>query len=358
MTKKARIAVIGAGWWATSVHIPALLANPAAELVAICDADAARLGAAREAYPAGRGYTSHAEMLEREQIDGVIVATSHASHYQLARDCLARGLHVLVEKPLTLSAAHARDLVDLAREQGRELIVGYPWNYTRPAIRAREVLTSGALGAGQFVMCVFNSYCIDLFRGDDHSDQPKAYRVHGPGAVYSRPELSGGGHGHLQLTHSIGLMSFVTGLRPRRVIALMQNHGLPVDLVDAITVEFEGGALGILGGTSNARPSILDLQVHCAGGRAVLDMAAPSTTLLPHGGQAEAIGLGDGESPYPSDATSANLVDVALGRAPNGSPAEPGWRTVEILDAAYRSAHAGGRPVDIADLYDRSEDRE
>ena len=356
MNQKARIAVIGTGWWATSVHIPALLANPAAELVAICDADTARLAAAQQAYPVGRAYTRHAEMLEHEQIDGVIVATSHASHYVLARDCLARGLHVLVEKPLTLDAAHARDLVGLAREHRRELIVGYPWNYTRPAARAREALASGALGAGQFIMCVFNSYCIDLFRGNDHSDQPDAYRVHGPGAVYSRPELSGGGHGHLQLTHSIGLMSFVTGLRPRRVIALMQNHGLPVDLVDAITVEFEGGALGMLGGTSNARPSILDLQVHCAGGRVVLDMVASSATVLPHGGEAEQISLGEGESPYPSDATSANLVDVVLGRAANGSPAEPGWRTVEILDAAYRSARAGGRPVDIAELYETPEE--
>ena len=48
----------------------------------------------------------------------------------------------------------------------------------------------------------------------------------------------------------------VTGLRAKRVSALMHNHGLPVDLVDACMVEFEGGALGTVGGSSNARPSM------------------------------------------------------------------------------------------------------
>jgi len=352
MTDKARIAVIGTGWWATSVHLPALLANPFAELVAICDADPTRLQAAAQAFSIGHAYANHHEMLEREQIDGVILATPHATHYPLALDCLRNGLHVLIEKPMTLYAAHARDLVLLAREQRRELLIGYPWNYTRPAIHARDLLASGTLGAGQFVMCVFNSYCIDLFHGNDHSDRPNAYRVHGPGAVYSQPQLSGGGHGHLQLTHSIGLMSFITGLRPRRVTALMQNHGLPVDLVDAITVEFEGGALGILGGTSNARPSNLDLQIHCAGGAILVDMIAATASIRRHNGPAEEVRLSAEEAPYPSDAPSANLVDVVLGRAANGSPAEPGWRTVELLDAAYRSAQAGGQPIAIADLYD------
>jgi len=356
MTDKARIAVIGTGWWATSVHLPALLANPSAELVAICDADPTRLQAAAQAYAIDRTYTDCREMLEREQIDGAIIATPHATHYPLARDCLSYGLHVLIEKPMTLYAAHARELVLLAREQRRELLIGYPWNYTRPAVHARELLSSGALGAGQFVMCVFNSYCIELFRGNDHSDRPNAYRVHGPGAVYSQPRLSGGGHGHLQLTHSIGLMSFITGLRPRRVIALMQNHDLPVELVDAVTVEFEGGVLGILGGTSNAQPSNLDLQIHCAGGAILIDMVASTASIRRHDGAPEEVGLGAEESPYPSNAPSANLVDIVLGRAANGSPAEPAWRTVELLDAAYRSAQDGGQPVAVADLYDTAED--
>jgi predicted dehydrogenase len=352
MPSKARIAVIGTGWWSTQTHIPRLLAHPDAELVALCDAAPDRLQAAAAAYTVRTTYSDYQKLLAQEQPDGVVVATSHATHFAIARDCLMAGAHVLVEKPMTLYAADARALVELAHQQRRELIVGYPWNYTRHAVRTRQLMTKGALGAAQFVSCVFNSYNLDLLGGKDRSDQPSAYPVHGPGAVYSQPHLSGGGHGHLQLTHSIGLMCFTTGLRARRVLALMQNHGLAVDLVDALTVEFEGGALGIVGGTSNARPSKLDLQIYCAGGGIDLDMVTATAQIRGADGYREDVKPTDPHEPsYPSTATADNLVDIVLGRAPNGSPGEIGWRTVEILDAAYRSAQAGGQGVLIEELY-------
>lgn len=349
--RRARIAVIGTGWWATTAHIPALLANPRAELAAVCDADAGRLAAAAQEFGIGATYADHRELLAREQLDGAIVATPHATHYGLARDCLAAGLHTLIEKPMTLYAAHARELVQLAAQNGRELMVGYTWHYNSLVDQLRDLLASGELGRPQLVMCVFNSYCIDLYRGNDHSDRPGAYRVHGPGAVYSKPELSGGGHGHLQLTHSVGLMSYVTGLRPQRVIGLMHSHGLPVDLVDAITVEFAGGALGLLGGTSNAQPSNFDLQVHCEHGAVLVDLVAMSVRVRRHGAAEQVLALGEGEPHYPLGAPADNLVALALGEGANRAPGEPGWRTVEILDAAYRSAAGGGQPVPVESLY-------
>lgn len=352
MPTQARIAVIGTGWWATQAHIPGLLANPDATVVGICDADPARLAAAASAYGIADTYTDYLAMIEQARPDGVIIATPHATHYPIARDCLARGLHVLVEKPMTLLAADARALVDLATQNRRELIVGYPYNYTGLARRARELVASGGLGAAQFVNCLFSSYTIELLAGKDQSDDPSAYPVHGPGAVYSQPELSGGGHGHLQLTHSVGLMCFITGLRARRVSALMHNHGLPLDLVDAITVEFENNALGTVGGTSNARPSKLDLQIYYEGGYVDIDMIAATAAIHAPDRHAQQIAPPDDPAGfYPLHAPSANLVDVVLGRAPNGSPGESGWRTVELLDAAYRSARLGGQPVLIEDLY-------
>ncbi len=61
--------------------------------------------------------------------------------------------------------------------------------------------------------------------------------------------------------------------------------------------------------------------------------------------------LGPAPDNYPQSATAHNLVDVVLGHAPNGSPGEVGWRTVELLDAAYRSAQADGQGILIDDLY-------
>src|SRR5689334_23058323 len=127
MTAKARIAVIGSGWWSTYTHIPGLLHHPDVELVAICDRDRDKLGAAAAAYSIARTYDDHQAMLDQEQLDGVVIATNHASHYEIARAALERSLHVMLEKPMTLQARDARHLVELAAQHGRSIIIGYTY---------------------------------------------------------------------------------------------------------------------------------------------------------------------------------------------------------------------------------------
>src|SRR5690348_15691205 len=108
MAAKARVAVIGAGWWSTYTHIPGLQANPSAELVAVCDTDAGKLQAAAAAYHLEHTYADFQQMLVRERPDGVVIATPHATHYRIAKACLEAGAHVMLEKPMTLYAADAR----------------------------------------------------------------------------------------------------------------------------------------------------------------------------------------------------------------------------------------------------------
>ena len=355
MIYRARVAVIGTGWWATYTHIPGLLDYQAAELVAIADRDPARLEAASEAYGVARVYEDYRVMIGREKLDGVIVATPHATHFAIARDCLDRGLHVMVEKPLTLHATEARDLVQLAQARGCELLVGYPYNLQPQALRAREVLAAGLLGAVQYVNCTMSSRIIELLRAD--ADPVRAIGtppVNSPGAVYSDPALSGGGQGHLQLTHPLGLLTFVTGLRAERVQARMRNHGLTLDLIDAMIVEFEGGALGSVGGTGNSYVAKVALQIHCERGGIDLDITNEMLVIRREGADEERIGPQD----RPREArfsTARNLVDLINGTAPNGSPGEVGWRAVEILDAAYRSAADDGASVAITSLYAEAE---
>ena len=352
MTDRARVAVIGTGWWATYTHIPGLLDNPAAELVAIADRDPQRLETAAEAYGVAQVYEDYRAMLDRETLAGVIVATPHATHFAIARDCLDGGLHVMVEKPLTLHANEARDLVQLAQARGCELLVGYPYNLQPQALRAREVLSAGLLGAVQYINCTMSSRIIELLRADD--DPVRAIGkppVSSPGAVYSDPALSGGGQGHLQMTHPLGLLTFVTGLRAERVQVRMRNHGLPLDLIDAMIVEFAGGALGAIGGTGNSYIEKVALQIHCERGGIDLDITNETLVIRREGAAEER--LGPQERPREARfSTARNLVDLINGTAPNGSPGEPGWRAVEILDAAYRSVALDGAAVAIASLYD------
>lgn len=345
---RAKIAIIGTGWWATASHIPALLENHHAELVALCDANPEKALAAAATCGHPRTYTNHNELLAAEKPDGVIVATTHATHFVVASDCLKAGAHLLVEKPLTLHASEARELIELAKKHNIALLMGYPWHYTSQVQEVRETIASGKIGAIQYVQCTFNSFCIDLLRGIDTTHRSGGYPVHGPGDVYSKKEHSGGGHGHLQMTHAAGLLFYVTGLRLRSLRAQMQNLGLAVDVVNAMVAEFEGNSLGIIGGTSNAFLSRMGLQIYGAKGAIDMDMHAGTARLRYADGTYEEFSAGD--DIYPQTAPSSHLVAIARGEE---SPVviEAGWHAVELLDAAYRSAEAGGRPINVEELY-------
>ena len=78
MPDTARIAVIGTGWWSTTAHIPALQANPNADLVALADVRADALEKAARHFGIERTYTDVHEMLARERLDGVVIAVWHA----------------------------------------------------------------------------------------------------------------------------------------------------------------------------------------------------------------------------------------------------------------------------------------
>lgn len=346
----ARIAIIGAGWWATTAQIPAVQAHPNAILAALCDRDEAKLAAAAAAYTIATTYTDLQTMLDQEPLDGAIIVTNHASHFPVAKACLEQGLHILVEKPFTLYAAEAKALLDLAAQRGREILVGYPYNYTPYATRSREVIQSGALGAVQYVSAVFSSHIYDLLRGE----HDVAGVVHGPGKVYSDPLLSGGGMGHLQMTHPLGLLFFITGLPIRRIHALMQNHGLAVDLVNAFTVEFANGALGSIGGIGNlggGNGRKQDLQIYCEHGSIDIDVTSGACTIYRRDQKPEVVEPAVGEADYRSSAPAHNLIDLILGRRQNECPGTVGWQVVELLDAAYRSAQQDGNGVTRDALY-------
>jgi predicted dehydrogenase len=388
------VAVIGCGWWSTYTHIPGLKEYEHADLVALCDADEARLRAAAERYGVDKTYRSVDDLLAGERLDAAVVATYHATHYEVARKCLDAGLHVMIEKPMVLEAAQGRDLLERARARGREIVVGYPWHYTTIARRARELVTSGQLGPVQFVASLFASMVVEFYRGNPEAYRPVfQYPVTGPSRrTYSDASLAGGGQGHLQVTHAAGLLFFVTGLRAARVGAFMERFDVPVDLVDAISARFAPagypagggmaypGAVGVVGSTGNigvGDGGQHDLRVYCRDGYVLLDMAGGTLTVKRHDGAPsgletapsgletapsgletappgletapEELGRLDPDDRYPRFATARNLVDVVLGRAPNGSPGEVGLRTVELLEAAYRSAAQGGAPVAVED---------
>jgi predicted dehydrogenase len=341
-----RVAVIGCGWWSTRAHLPALAAHPDAVIAALADPDVDRLERAGERFGVQARYADPIAMLDVEDLDAAIVATPHATHAPLTHACLDRGLHVLVEKPMTIDPLDARDLVDRAAAARRELIVGYPYHYVPQLREVRERIAAGVIGRPELLVGWFASVVRELYRG-----RPEAYRevlgypTHGPApSTYSDPRAAGGGQGQTQVTHLAALMLWLTGLRPVAVSAMTRDADLPVDLVDALAVAFEGGTIASLastGGVAPAQPEQLEVRVFGEAGHAAIDVMRGRASIATADGSVRELPTTPEPDRYPESAPARNLVDVALGRGPNGSPGTLGATVVALVDALYRSARSG-----------------
>ena len=119
--QQVRTAVIGVGYLGR-FHAQKYAALPAADLVAVVDASAENR--TRVAAETGcRAVADYRDILG--EVDAVSIATPTPLHYPIARECLERGIHVLVEKPITTTLEEARSLVETAARQGRVLQVGH-----------------------------------------------------------------------------------------------------------------------------------------------------------------------------------------------------------------------------------------
>jgi predicted dehydrogenase len=160
--KELRFGVIGWGYWGPKIARNLdTLSNGMVAMVA--DMDAHRLASLSINQPWIQT-TTRAEDVFRSDVDGIIIAAPVRAHYRLAKEALLHGKHVLVEKPLTANVAEAEELVFLAQEQRRILMVGHTFEYSPAVNELRKLVQSGDLG---------RIYCIEaervnlgLFRSD------------------------------------------------------------------------------------------------------------------------------------------------------------------------------------------------
>src|SRR6185503_17170139 len=139
------IGVIGCGYWGPKL-LRNFAENETAQLRWICDLDEKRLGAMGRRYPAARTTADYRDLIADAELDAVAVVTPVATHFQIAKEALAAGKHVLMEKPLTATAREAEELIALADKNHRVLMVDHTFVYTGAVRKMKEILTSGELG--------------------------------------------------------------------------------------------------------------------------------------------------------------------------------------------------------------------
>ncbi len=346
MTEKVRIGFIGAGWWATANHLPILARRPDVELSAVCRLGRDELEQVRREF-GFRFATEDYRELPDQPLDGVVVASPHGLHYTHARAALERGLHVMVEKPMCLHAHEAWDLVDLAARNNRHLLVPYGWNYKPFVEEARRRLLEGAIGPIEYVLCHMASPIRGLLDGTNVRDAVGDAGLFAPDArTWGDPAVSGGGYGHAQLTHSTGLLFFIAPLRAASVFAGMSAPGSKVEIYDALSVRFRDGALGTVSGAGSVPPNAgfqVDVRLFGRDGMLLLDCERERLEIRRRDGESFSLPIAPGEGAYTCDGPPNRFVDLILGRTDqNNSPGEVAARSVELLEAAYRSAVSGG----------------
>ena len=142
---KTRVAIVGCGMIADQ-HADQLSYLPDCELVAACDTDELMARQLADRFRIPRFFTDAAEMLRGGGVDAVHITTPAQSHYPLARLCLEAGCHVYVEKPFTLNAEEADELLRLADAGGRRITVGHNLQFSPEALRLRKLVHDGFLG--------------------------------------------------------------------------------------------------------------------------------------------------------------------------------------------------------------------
>jgi predicted dehydrogenase len=158
-----KIAVIGCGYWGPNLVRNFIQSNKVENLIC-CDLDSKRLARMKNLYPSVAVLTDYRELLEIPDLDGVAIATPVKTHYPIAKDFLSRDKHVYVEKPLTHSYETALELVKLAEEKKRALMVGHTFEYTAAVNKIKEIVECGELGKILYISCIRVN--LGLFQSD------------------------------------------------------------------------------------------------------------------------------------------------------------------------------------------------
>ena len=342
---KLRLGVIGAGSWTVSSHLPNLARHrDEVEFVVVNRRNPELLKRIEGKFGFRKSTTDWREVLD-ESPDIVVVGSPPGYHWEQAKAALEAGAHVMCEKPFTIDPAHAWDLAETARRTGRHLVIAYGWNYRPMVMQAHRLMhDDGGVGEIEQLTVHMDSVTRELLSetGDYPGADPEA--IPQPD-TWSRPETSGGGYGQAQLTHALGVALWLTDLRGQDVFAFMSAPlDAKVELHDAISIRYTNGAIGTLGGGSshlggaNNRHAV---DVRAIGSRGQFHVDLRDNILWRYRGPDDDVrvpldadaGLYDCVGPIDA------LVAAGAGRPfENNSPPELGARTVEILEAAYRSA--------------------
>jgi predicted dehydrogenase len=145
-----RAGVIGCGYWGPNI-IRNIDALPEVDLIYIADLNLVQLAKQQALYPHVKTTTNYQDIIHDPSIDIVLIVTPVNTHYQFAKEALANGKHVFIEKPLTNSVQSSAELCELAESKNLTLMVGHTFVYTSAVRKMKKILDSGEIGKIKYI---------------------------------------------------------------------------------------------------------------------------------------------------------------------------------------------------------------
>lgn len=325
--------------------VPALAECKSSKVVAVMDVDktateevAAQLGA--------RAYFTESDLLADGEVQAVYIATPVFLHHKQVLEAAAAGKHVLVEKPLALTAEQAREMIDACDRANVFLTEGYMMKFHALNVKAREMVRAGDIGSVVFARAQLSCWYPDI-----------------PGAWRQDPKLGGGGALIDMATHCYDLLQHVIGSKITEVFAFTDTltHKYPVDDSSTTLLRFENGAQAVVDAFFNVPDSAGQDRLELYGNKGSIQGEgtigqAPTGKMVAY--------LSDSGKDYDPqqsrtsldvdvreiDYTPVNMyaaeLDYLSGCIESGTPptlntGEEGLRVLQVALAAYESAKTG-----------------
>jgi len=341
MGKKIKYAVAGLGVGKT--HCDAACQSKNAELFAVCDLQADRLEAAKAKYNGVLAYESYAEMLANPEIDIISVCTPSGLHADMAVQALETGKHVLIEKPIDISAERAM-LIEQARVRtGLKAGVIHQNRFNAVMKPVKEAISDGKLGK-----LILGNFAVKWLREQDYYNAGDGWR--GTWA------MDGGGSLMNQAVHTVDIMQWLMG-DVHSVSSSMgvYNHEIETEDLTVSIIKFKSGAVATLTSSTCCYPGIsTDIQVYGSNGSIELDGDCLKLWKI-IGGDAfeesemlESYGGGNAANPSLVLGHAVQIEDIITAvledREPLIMPLEA-IKSVSIVNAVYKSARSGAEII-------------
>ncbi|MGE5598993.1 MAG: Gfo/Idh/MocA family protein [Bacteroidota bacterium] len=335
---KTRFAIVGCGVIYPS-HAAAILAQPDAELAAVCDIVPERARAAGEKHGVD-WYTDYSEMLGRKDLDAIAICTPSGLHGRQAIEAMRAGKHVVVEKPMDITLPAVDEMRRTQKETGRQLAVISQHRWDQGVRTVKRLLDEGRFGRLAMINCYTHWYRSQAYY--DSGDWRGTYALDGGGALMN------------QSIHYIDLLRWLGGpLESLTAYCATLTHRIEVEDTATACVRFASGALGAIQGTTSAYPGLSTrLEVYGSEGSAVivadrlvhLHLASdPDRKADPDAPASTGAGAADPASIY-GEGHKAQYADFLAALQGGGKPlvdGDEGRHAVAIILAIYEAARTG-----------------